>query len=1259
MSLNGLDNEQVKEAFETAAAEPGGCRDEVELLGRGNGGIVELRNLISQYEEKSPLYGYLRYRRRNVIIRYLPEDCSRLIQARVTVHFEAVCDRFSPYDTVFAIADAKELTDTKLSAACSLHAASNSTSSTTSSVRRRRLMEIAEEEEEEERERKRQSVVKDEERPKSPPPSLPSDFPVKLDAELAKSPEASQFSSDPEPPQFTGVPRPSSPATTLDEVSGRPSSQTSRSDYYYPSSYPYSKPRVKLAPRPSAEGRPRSAAGAANRPISTLPANIKSLSNRKARSHSQGQDEEPSESIKEEAEEYSVKPSEEQTASLENDPVASAPAPEPIMPVATAPPAKQNTMTPEKVRLLKAMKLREKKMASMQSTSAQAADTSEAGGTDAPPGNKGDDETAPEEVCAEEKAGDREDIQHEFTADSESKTETAADNASVDTHIDSHATSPLAASDIGDSTQASSLSDSTDETLLAKEPESTPSPDSGETTPQGDVADSVGKQDAGASSESKDDQTENNASEQKDDKEHFETASGATEGTAAVAKVTAVSDSNDKTSPTESFVENQDGSRPSSENPKGLAEAPVLDSAAAAGDNSGKVESAPAIRLPVSKFSATSAQAVPAIVSEQPASETPESFAADAANLQDKNDNASNSAEAVEGSKSRRKVPEPIKTVIEDSEAHKRRSVISILDNDGFMDELQSAPVEQATPVPVAKSPLSSCLSVDNDSKKALSGPEKAAPAPRPGLLRTASNPVRNSVFGDSPVTTPRSASSGNAYLQRLQQQQQQQQIAASELRPKNTKLGSSISQRIKALEKLSGNANSQEFVPKERPSATFFAVRKASTREIVRSPSIAERANTLSANPSPSPPGSTESSPEARRGRSGSLVNRLSIFEGGMPPRGRPESVQVTARIVRDPNQPYPRAPESKTGDYPPLDLKQSPLVVDVHNRSSSRSPVRPSSVMSFRSSDRDNKHGLLEGRLSRDHGTTDNQASEEKDFDGPHPRRRSSLSLMKELIRGAKSPSTDNLAASGSQLQTLPMQHSVVGSLARHLSIGSRRSSVEQNSSAASNGAGLLSPSRTADGADSESEVKSTYSSGATSPNQSKGSRASRFMRRLSNTLTTGRKNTSPAISPTVAEENVAEVEAASKANAAATLVPPTQPTIVAYMGDVNVQFPDNLLWKRRSICLDSHGFLILSAVQGSAMSSNRHSALIKRYHMSDFKFPYAPDVELQELPNSVVLDFIDGSGLQIACEDRAGQMNVLKILQDAHRKHTSFGQ
>lgn len=57
-------------------------RDEIELLSRGNGGIVEVRKAIAEYDESSPLYGFLKYRRRNVIIKYLPEDCSRLIQGR-------------------------------------------------------------------------------------------------------------------------------------------------------------------------------------------------------------------------------------------------------------------------------------------------------------------------------------------------------------------------------------------------------------------------------------------------------------------------------------------------------------------------------------------------------------------------------------------------------------------------------------------------------------------------------------------------------------------------------------------------------------------------------------------------------------------------------------------------------------------------------------------------------------------------------------------------------------------------------------------------------------------------------------------------------------------------------------------------------------------------------------------------------------------------------------------------------------------------
>lgn len=55
-------------------------RDEVALLDRGTGGVPDVRNAIDGYEEKSPLYGFLQYRRRKVVLSYLPEGMSRLVQ---------------------------------------------------------------------------------------------------------------------------------------------------------------------------------------------------------------------------------------------------------------------------------------------------------------------------------------------------------------------------------------------------------------------------------------------------------------------------------------------------------------------------------------------------------------------------------------------------------------------------------------------------------------------------------------------------------------------------------------------------------------------------------------------------------------------------------------------------------------------------------------------------------------------------------------------------------------------------------------------------------------------------------------------------------------------------------------------------------------------------------------------------------------------------------------------------------------------------
>jgi hypothetical protein len=65
-------------------------RDEVELLNRGSSGVVEIRGVISQYTEESPLYGFIRYRRRSILIKYVPEGTSRLIQGKTLALLSSV-----------------------------------------------------------------------------------------------------------------------------------------------------------------------------------------------------------------------------------------------------------------------------------------------------------------------------------------------------------------------------------------------------------------------------------------------------------------------------------------------------------------------------------------------------------------------------------------------------------------------------------------------------------------------------------------------------------------------------------------------------------------------------------------------------------------------------------------------------------------------------------------------------------------------------------------------------------------------------------------------------------------------------------------------------------------------------------------------------------------------------------------------------------------------------------------------------------------
>lgn len=62
-------------------------RDEVGLYKQGDGALRELQSTISDYTEKSPLYGFLHHRKQKVLVKYVPEGTSRLLQGA-----SGVCD---------------------------------------------------------------------------------------------------------------------------------------------------------------------------------------------------------------------------------------------------------------------------------------------------------------------------------------------------------------------------------------------------------------------------------------------------------------------------------------------------------------------------------------------------------------------------------------------------------------------------------------------------------------------------------------------------------------------------------------------------------------------------------------------------------------------------------------------------------------------------------------------------------------------------------------------------------------------------------------------------------------------------------------------------------------------------------------------------------------------------------------------------------------------------------------------------------------
>lgn len=264
------------------------------------------------------------------------------------------------------------------------------------------------------------------------------------------------------------------------------------------------------------------------------------------------------------------------------------------------------------------------------------------------------------------------------------------------------------------------------------------------------------------------------------------------------------------------------------------------------------------------------------------------------------------------------------------------------------------------------------------------------------------------------------------------------------------------------------------------------------------------------------------------------------------------------------------------------------------------------------------------------------------------PNVRRTSSISVTARIVRdNSVSPGSNGVEPTesdvlGLQASPLTVQHgSSEEPLPASESVESIPPSEDRSMSISSVGSSMppASAPRPASRLSLSSRSKTDENLQATSPTteEKKASRASRIMRRVSSLTTTSRRSIIGALSPPVREEDTNPMDTKTiSASSSRTRV--SEPIDI---GEVNVQFPDTLLWKRRFMRIDENGYVVLAPGTNDASARN----MTKRYHLTEFRIPCLPDEDMQELPNSILLDFLDGSTLQCACESRQGQLSALQ--------------
>jgi len=485
----------------------------------------------------------------------------------------------------------------------------------------------------------------------------------------------------------------------------------------------------------------------------------------------------------------------------------------------------------------------------------------------------------------------------------------------------------------------------------------------------------------------------------------------------------------------------------------------------------------------------------------------------------------------------RRPIIEPVRRV-EASTEESDADGDFMTDDDSFLEELQSATVQEAKPVSMVQSPTGEyfpsfvprqsphevvLLNVSRSGSGTLSPRTESPPWGSP--------PGSKSRSGSEGLRTPPGSSPSPALL------------GGEGMVIAKRSVSSGISQRIKLLNQNSQNPTSPNGSPESGPS------RGSNLR-----PAPVKTTTTMRAMKrwSKSSISSFQSGPNEVVAKAPKPLNTVKAVWNVAPPKEAPapQSVSVTAHIVRE-GEMKPDLTMPTDGGV--LEMHHSPLVIEQHKPEPQALPALPVPP-------------------------------------APASTLSPSAFIVETAISGQPSPS-------------------------------SRRSSDQSRSwhSKGGRSPGPTSP-RSISNASVASSADDENSANPKSPS-SNSSRSVKFFRRMSSGLSSvGRKGISSLKSPST--QSLVKDDSNNSLNSnlqSVTEANNARDRQAKVIGDLNVQFPDTLLWKRRWTEVDASGNLVFGLEGKSEMEKK---GLLKRFHMSEFKSPVVPDLEMMEMPHSKII-------------------------------------